>query len=587
MKKTIIGLSLGLIAVTASPALANNVLTQTASTIFSQCDGYGMPASGGDGMTSYANIWGIFNPPGYGTTAKADTNRGTAGIAACDAALADEHLLPAYWRRKVNLLQARALHRLEKGDAKGALADLDLADAAIADRADPFFARSQGISLGLVRAYAQGLNGDQAGSEALAMRLLSQRPYSRQAPFSALIAIGEDGDPKLLEILDRATARLQPSSIDGLYKRMIGEGRWAEAIPLYGQLAAPKTRQRFAYGGTVLEYDTVDILNTNLFWIDRGGSYAYALATQGRGAEARAALAAVRARFEAALVRDPPLLAEKKPKKSQIAAAASKVRQQDALAVRGAAQLNSWTSLVERRVKIDEGGAGAVVDTLVKEPPPRNVIGREFMTALAVRLKADPKTLPETLQVVAAATPPPTPPIPAVIKSRRGGVASLFETLPTAETAEHLPNYKKAGSGIWTGDESGFTDVKVAPALTSEYGPDVATVKFRSMQTNPAVAEEMALLRAADLALQAGKSGLIILARADVEHTLNSTYYGSVVRSDPTGFSTELSVVFVDKANLPERFKGAEWRVIDARAAYDALAPIYVRPETEKPKKKR
>jgi hypothetical protein len=589
VKKAIIGLSLGLAVagLAATPALANNVLTQTANTIFSQCDGYGMPSSGGDGMTSYAIIWGIFNPPGYGTTAKGNADRGAAGITACDAALADEHLLPAYWRRKVNLLQARALHRLEKGDAKGALADLDLADAAIADRTDPFFARSQGLGLGFVRAYAQGLNGDQKGSEAAALALLDQRPYSRQAPFSALIAVGSGGDPKPLETIDWAIARLQPSSIDVVYRRLIGEGRWAEALPVYRQLVSPKTRRSVNYGAGLVSYADVDVLNSNLFWIDRTGSYAYALAVLGRGAEARAAIAAARARYEAALVPDPPLLAEKRPKKWQIEAASSKRKQQDALATRGAVQLEQWTSLVERRLRMDAGDAAGVVDTLARQPPPRNLIGREFMTALAARLKADPKTLPETLQVVAAATPPAPGAGSATKTVARGGVAALFETLPTAETADHLPRYKKAGSGIWTGDESGFTDTRPEAALVSEYGADIVAVNFRSMQTNPAVAEEMALLRAADLALQAGRSGLVILDRDDVEHTLNSTYYGAVVRSDPTGFSTALTVLFIDKANPPERFRGAEWRVIDARAAYDALASIYVRPEAEKKPKKR
>jgi hypothetical protein len=573
----------------ACPAASSGATNLDANRNFRSCDGYEIPSPRADGMNSSTLLWTTV--PTDNLAAKASIGSGQWGMEACTAALADDHLLPAYWRRKVNLLQARALHRLELGDAKGALADLDLADAAILDRTDPFFARSQGISLGFLRAYALGRAGNQAGSEAAASQYLALRPYSRQGPFSATVVVGQGSDRKRSEVLERALAQLQPSTIDDIYIYMAHQGRWAEIIPLYKQLSTPKVRRRIGGGGWVQEYDVIELIGSNLFWIDRNGIYAYALATQGRSAEARAALAAATARLDAALVPDPPLKPENNPSQVKIQAAADKIKLQQALAQRGRAQLGRLITLVEMRLRVDEGGAAGVVQDLAKTPLQQNALGRELATALKARLKADPKTPAETLKAVDALTSPPPvialAPVPQKPGAAQRGDANLLLTsLPLPETPQRMPRYRKAGAGIFV-SEAGFSVTRVSTEFTDTWGPDVMGVEFRSLDTNAQVAEEMALLRAADLALQAGKTGVVVLDRHDVQHTVNNTYYGMVMSSVPDGFSTTLTVVFVDKANPPERLKGAEWRVIDARAVFDALSPIYLRPETDKKSKKR
>lgn len=89
--------------------------------------------------------------------------------------------------------------------------------------------------------------------------------------------------------------------------------------------------------------------------------------------------------------------------------------------------------------------------------------------------------------------------------------------------------------------------------------------------------EEMALLRAADLARQSGKKGLIIVDRHDTAFTISTESYGTVVRTDPNGFETDLDVLFVDPNALPAKYQDQGWRVIDVDEAYNSLAPVYIR----------
>jgi len=87
--------------------------------------------------------------------------------------------------------------------------------------------------------------------------------------------------------------------------------------------------------------------------------------------------------------------------------------------------------------------------------------------------------------------------------------------------------------------------------------------------------EELALLRAAELARAAGKKGIVIITRKGTRYVTNMTAGGSPQSADPDGFYCELSVVFVDPGALPDAYKDNAWRVINADAVYDQLAPIY------------
>ena len=120
---------------------------------FPSCDGYGPPLGHADGMTAeQAAKWLPIQSEGADPDRKVEF--GDVGVDACDAALADPALKPAFWARRVNLLRARALHNIAAGHYDEALKDLDRAKAEIKDPTDPFFRRSVGLSLDFLRAYA-------------------------------------------------------------------------------------------------------------------------------------------------------------------------------------------------------------------------------------------------------------------------------------------------------------------------------------------------------------------------------------------------------------------------------------------------
>ena len=148
----------------------------------------------------------------------------------------------------------------------------------------------------------------------------------------------------------------------------------------------------------------------------------------------------------------------------------------------------------------------------------------------------------------------------------------VFEAIPHAEIAQRVATYRKANSdfiGYLWGGVSGFKTI-------DGEAPNFVTVKFTGEKSSASVVEEMTLLRAADLARERGKSGFVILERRDYERTVNTTYYGSTLRSDPQGYSTDLDIELVDVNAIPSQYRAVAWRVIAADKVVADLGPIYM-----------
>ena len=247
-------------ALLAGPATADD---RAATEQFYGCDGRQGVESFTDGLTfMHQNI--LFNrimqPQSEGTQAS------PARIQDCDAALADPRVVqPGYHLRRANLLRARAVHRLAAGQIEAALADLAAARAALpAD--DAWVQRSLGVGIDLVEAYALRARGDQAGSEALALRAWRTRPYNTGVTYAALVAVGSQASAETLNPLLRRLAQLSPhaaaalggvdsatnidrgllarSLSDGLvdYFRMMPEVEVKSSIPGYAGSSTPSTR---------------------------------------------------------------------------------------------------------------------------------------------------------------------------------------------------------------------------------------------------------------------------------------------------------------------------------------------------------
>ena len=193
-----------------------------ALTPFPTCDGYGPPVGHADGMTAeQGSAWLPIQSEGADPDRKIEF--GDVGVEACDASLADPALKPAFWARRANLLRARALHNIAAGHYDEALKELDRAEAEIKDRTDPFFRRSVGLSLDFLRAYADHKVGRSQEGVDLALKTWAERPYSREATWSAVVAIGPTATQPEAARLMRRWMALQPKAITPLLVQIFGE----------------------------------------------------------------------------------------------------------------------------------------------------------------------------------------------------------------------------------------------------------------------------------------------------------------------------------------------------------------------------
>jgi hypothetical protein len=524
------------------------------------------------------------------------------------------------------------------GDPKQAQEDVDRARAEIKlHETDALFDRSMGVGLDITEAYIARLQGHRDKARELTDAAFRRRPYIRALPAAAMLAAGAD-DYDGFEPMGQAAARLNPAVVDTLFTYAVREARWQKAVDYFGQLEPPSTREHVGSGVTGYDVDRVDHTVMEAFWLTHGCEYAYALAALGKGAEARAALAEVRGRLSAAIA---PSINPSTSGLSvaQQNAALARANADAQLSKAGSDALAKWTEVIERRIQADEGKAAEVVAGLDPKKPLGGLVGKDLAEALArnlpesdtasraklaalapylrIKVSADPKAAPpppplviqtaksaagangadgKPLPAVIAPSPPP-PPAPAdyhgppvIVPSPPpppgmrpdSNATRLFRALPDVETKGQLVQYKTSSSGFWLRvGEDGYT---VSTGAQTPVGKaagvadqDVTSVRYRGTHAASTVNEEMALLRAADVARRQGKKGMIVIGRTDVRHTTNlTTQYGGVTRSDPNGFETTLDVVFVDPANLPARYAKAAWRVIDADAVYAALAPLYI-----------
>jgi hypothetical protein len=541
----------------ASAARANDYLS---------CDGYGSPGAAGDGMTSMALELGIFNLPGQGTTERSGAELGVAGVMACDRALAQ---LPAqFWMRKASLLKARALHRLETADgAAPALADLDLAREAVQGHDDPYAARSLGLSIDLVRALALRGSGDAAAGSKLALETWGRRPFDRQTTTSALIVLGAEADSGELQRVMQGLARLNPVMVDLLYQLAFREGRYADAVRLFSQLSPQQELGNlYASREEVADRDQRNRVTASRFWASRGGQTAYALAALGRPEEALAMLESARARL-AKDTQDPPPPAVT-PQQDRWANTLYALTANTNLKIRTEVPpiIDSWAREVAARNDVTQGRPEEVIKLFPTHQLLHHWASVELLTAVAAKMPSSATQVTSSAQALRKDLAKTDPLVP------QAAALELWKTLPDPETSKRIPAYRKASLPMF-GARKDLGEGGDGYSEIDQPGETAMLVRARGQRGTGSITAEMALLRAADLALQSGHKGLIILDRKDVHFTISNGY-----RTDPNGYETELKVTFVDPSAPPPRFADAPWRVLDAQEIHAALSPLYPPP---------
>jgi hypothetical protein len=515
---------------------------------FEACDGRIHPGKQDDGMRGEVGreVYGI------PLAARGDT------VAACNRALASPRLLPTQTLRRAHLLRARAAAYLRSGDAAKALADLDLAETAAAGASgDRFYQRSMAVSLKLLRAIALAQKDDMIGAVPLARAAMEARPYALQIQQvgaailqAARPVVGAPSPSPWTPAM-----RLEP---EAAVKALVSEaevGNFAGVLALRpsASLTWP-TKPIPAFALVARSREASQLLSAMITSLH----IAYARAATGDSAGARRDLADARAKVATAR----PRPAEGEPLSGATVSANS--------AIDGYIEVRARQ--IEARIAAAEGRYGDAISALIAAPMPRDAATIELLATLRAKMPTkDTAMLPDM-----------APFRTELLERRRKDLGELAAAaLIAPETPRAVVDYERARpnilgalvGGAFSMGTSLLGGIKRTDGFRSTPNPDGTTkVEFIGNTPSTALVQEMTLLRAAEIARSAGKSGFVIVDRQDFSRRLTTTRYGVEISSIPTGFKTELTIRFVDA--------GAEGdRAFDATAIIDALGPYYYEPE--------
>lgn len=528
-------------AIKAALALGAAIFCAAASakppTAFVHCDGYAKPKAGSDALVkgkaliqswSFSGLSNSFNPRGR--------QPGAAGVSACKAALADPLTAEAGWIRRVTLNQALALHHLEAREPEAALAALDSAAAAAGSNgSDIFYRRSTGVSLDILRAIALMRLG--RGEEGLAAvrRAAAARPWSLRVQMLSLGMLGIDGghDSEELAAAERIRA-LNPAYSESMAALYLRSGRHSEAWSMLKKQR--ETRAPASEAAALFRFER-DLGNDLVA--------AYAAARAGDREGSRAVIESLRS--------DARSVATQLGKMKLGTATGT-----DPAAVETAVMkpIDRWIPVVESAELLAAGNAAAAQEKLIS-------VTDWPATPLLAQLSGDirSKLAPEARKGMVAIEP-------AELRAKLDGdrnarldrlaSAELFSLLPEPEDKDQLNSFSgQFGLGL---KSTGFKDKLLENGATR--------IEFVGSSSSPLAVEEMTLLRAARLALQAGRKAFVIEKREDFSRHKQMTMNG--VPTGPrtlAGYMTRLEVRFVDDP--------AQAGAIDAAAVDSALGPLY------------
>jgi hypothetical protein len=531
---------------------------------FVGCDGFGAPTRGGDAMTRGADGITFFSNARTSEQLRRQVPRlGAAGIEQCTAALVDPRLEPTHDLRRASLIHGRAMHRLATGDAAAALEDLTLAERSAVD-GGPLFERSFGLALRLARAFAMIKSGDADGAARISGSIIADRPYDPGVAYAATrlhFAATHDWDGYVARV--RQVAAVDPTLIGSLFAISVMRGEYEEAVALHPQIVMSLPRNRGMYQVQGLHERAAQQIVLRAFF---DGGYAYALQARGEEAGADAALAAARANLERAIAPPPPRADGRRPGR-QARERHAAVERVSAEATRA---LAGWERHVRLRRMVAAGRVDEVLAELERAPIPSDTAALDLFEqmirarpALRITIGAGLGTLRERIYA-------------EIDRIMTFEVADLAERLPEPESTARLPVYEPQG---------GSFRIRANDDYHMPSGPleGVQTVRYSSPRGSISTAHELALLRAAQLARDSGRKGVIVIARRSMIRTLYSTGVGGIPLERASGQEVELDVLVVDPANLPSDYVQARWRVLDPDAIWAALNPIYRAPPPPAP----
>ena len=472
----------------------------------------------------------------------------SVGIERCTAAL-DALDAQAGWERRAALLRSRAKFLVAAKRHREALVDLD-AIAAI-ERPDAPYTRSFGVSLHMLRAIAYLEAGRRDDAADQAFRAMQARPWNlRIAAFAFGLSTLRATIPSHEKARWDNLVRLNTSYIEKRAISLARAGDWSEALADW-QNASPVPG---AISETFINLPNVRVIGMPGIRVTEVNAVRTAQAAITAGVAGRPDLAELwlaQARKNIAAPREPTQM-ERNLKISADPAEQSAV-------------LDTWSRLIEVAVLLGKGDAESAAKQLEgMKDMPVSQITLALMRTVISKLPADnhPSLRSALAQMeeqfhldgnerfVAAFDPAP-----------------LMDGIPDHEEIMLANPYRSAVKFLRA---NGFS-------VTMAKDGKTATVGFFGNKSDPFAIGEMALLRAAELTLEQGKTAFRVTDNDEYVQTSTMTMHGTPVGpTTVSGHSVNLTVEFLDAATAdrPES-------IIQAAEVQAVLAPIYVKAEVK------
>jgi hypothetical protein len=526
-------------------------------TDFFRCDGYEAPNAKTDNMIRVSSLFGSTRSD----IRKTVQRLGPDGVVACDVALADPILLPKFWLRRSNLLQAKAAHQIASGNSEEGLITLDKSNSlGAANAATMLFDISVGVGNRALKAFAyQALwRNDDARKEIDAIKALRKWSPTNLKLASDLEIRLAPGYETLLKVA-RSQIPLDPNSAIAAHRLALTFGLLKDAEN-YGSAASFDLP---VVGGNYY-LSSADRLKMEIVEARAAlsGGRAYALSAIGDDAGSGKILRTAR---EMLALNAAPIVT-KEGKKISKRALADYDRRQTASDLANA-KLQQWEDLIAVRKKIptvsfDE--AGKLLDAQYEK---KNNFLYLVVADLTSQMKtndaeslAQKKAFIEQLHSTSAS---------AIGKALSKSADDFMSLLPRPESPELIPTFKKAGDGYFLSDNG----------LSHRVDGDGTThlVRFTHIAATKETIEEMVLLGAARLAKTEGKDSLLIMTRSILPRSI--TGYGV---NTNMGHEAQIKVVFVDSKTLPAELESHRWRLVPVAPILADLESRYIQPEPPK-----
>jgi len=569
--------------VLSSPALAG------ASADFSDCDGLRKPKAKDDGMR------------GNATMSRYGLNFGHNTIASCTRALERKQLKPTQNLRRAHLLRARAAAYLKQENTEAALADLDAAEAEVeAYRGKFFFDRSMGLSLDLLRAVALSDAGDDQQAFQLAQTASQARPYSIPIQMAAAIVLDRHApeDADRVEIWQNL-ARIEPKARTATKTRIMAA---LEPPEWFANIAESALDEPFEFR-PLFEFSTFTTSVTSVQandWIKQytdALNVTYALAASGQPTKAQA-------RFDE--IQNAIVLGVVDEVEPEDGAPATEEQATEEQATEE--QATAEIAAKDEEVNLDESAAEAKQATATQDDP-FALIEREMMGRLVgqrlqsrfaminARLALANKQPEQVAMVLGDGEYPatmmakelhsayneyraasdselpnltPLGPEPLAYLRPLSDLGSILLLAP--EDERQLIDYEKSRPDVLRGLVSGALSLglsllggfqRTEGFKSEEMGDGRTKVEYLGSSSSASVVQEMTLLRAAEIASEAGQMHFVIDQRQDFGRYMANTFQRTL-----NGYKTILFVSYPKDAQ-------DSLTAIDAVEVIDTLGPIY------------